>query len=149
MDEGTYPGTRRVYLSPHARGDGPLAGWFGARPRGAQEIPTPERTAPLTVEPTSDARHWHLRGRPGRIRRRDRLGGLIHEIRARGLRCGLSFRTLRGPSRPEPNQTHRADRRFGRQLTGATPVPVKSLTGLPPEKTCLDDTGEEGRRGAL
>jgi putative transposase len=45
----------------------------------SQEIPAPERTAPLTVEPTMDVRHRHLRTRTGRIRRHDRLGGLIHE----------------------------------------------------------------------
>jgi len=71
-----YPGTHPAYPSSWRPRGRPLAGWFGARPRGAQEIPTPERTAPLTVQPTSDARHWHLRGRPRRIRRRDRLGGL-------------------------------------------------------------------------
>jgi transposase InsO family protein len=45
----------------------------------AEEIPAPEETAPLAVVPTIDNRHQHLRHRPPRIRRRDRLGGLIHE----------------------------------------------------------------------
>jgi transposase InsO family protein len=45
----------------------------------AQEIPAPEETAPLAVVPTIDSRHRHHRHRPPRIRRRDRLGGLIHE----------------------------------------------------------------------
>jgi transposase InsO family protein len=45
----------------------------------AQEIPAPEETAPLAVVPIIDGRHRHHRHRPPRIRRRDRLGGLIHE----------------------------------------------------------------------
>jgi transposase InsO family protein len=45
----------------------------------AQEIPAPEETAPLAVVPTIDSRHRHHRHRPPRIRRGDRLGGLIHE----------------------------------------------------------------------
>jgi transposase InsO family protein len=45
----------------------------------AQEIPAPERTAPLQVVRTFDSRHRHHRRHPGRIRRHDRLGGLIHE----------------------------------------------------------------------
>jgi transposase InsO family protein len=45
----------------------------------SQEIPAPERTAPLQLVPTSDSWHRHLRHHPRRIRRRDRLGGLIHE----------------------------------------------------------------------
>jgi transposase InsO family protein len=45
----------------------------------AQEIPAPEETAPLAVVPTIDSRHRHHRHRPPPIRRRDRLGGLIHE----------------------------------------------------------------------
>jgi transposase InsO family protein len=42
----------------------------------AQEIPAPERAAPRQVLPTSHSRHQH---QPRRIRRHDRLGGLIHE----------------------------------------------------------------------
>ncbi len=42
----------------------------------AQEIPAPEKDAPLQVLPTSCSRHRH---QPRRIRRHDRLGGLIHE----------------------------------------------------------------------
>jgi putative transposase len=45
----------------------------------AQEIPAPEETDSLAVVPTIDSRHRHHRHRPSRIRRRDRLGGLIHE----------------------------------------------------------------------
>ena len=45
----------------------------------AQEIPAPERAVPLQVVTHSDSRHPHLRRHPGRIRRHDRLGGLIHE----------------------------------------------------------------------
>jgi len=45
----------------------------------AQEIPAPERTAPLQVASTADSRHRHLRHHRRQIRRRDRLGGLIHE----------------------------------------------------------------------
>jgi putative transposase len=45
----------------------------------AQEIPAPERTAPLRVASTADSRHRHLRHHRRQIRRRDRLGGLIHE----------------------------------------------------------------------
>jgi transposase InsO family protein len=45
----------------------------------AQEIPAPEETDSLAVVPTIDSRHRHHRHRPPRIRRRDRLGGLIHE----------------------------------------------------------------------
>jgi putative transposase len=45
----------------------------------SQEIPAGGNAAPLTGEPTSDVRHRHLRQRRGRIRRHDRLGGLIHE----------------------------------------------------------------------
>jgi transposase InsO family protein len=45
----------------------------------AQEIPAPEETAPLAVVTTIDSRHRHHRHRPPRIRRRDRLSGLIHE----------------------------------------------------------------------
>jgi transposase InsO family protein len=42
----------------------------------AQEIPAPEKNAPLQVLPTSHSRHQH---QTRRIRRHDRLGGLIHE----------------------------------------------------------------------
>jgi transposase InsO family protein len=45
----------------------------------SQEIPAPTRTDPLAVVRASDARHRHLRGLSYRIRRHDRLGGLIHE----------------------------------------------------------------------
>ena len=45
----------------------------------SQEIPAPESPLPLQVVPTSDSRPRHLRHHPGRIRRHDRLGGLIHE----------------------------------------------------------------------
>ncbi|MGO8871716.1 MAG: integrase core domain-containing protein, partial [Acidimicrobiales bacterium] len=45
----------------------------------AQEVPAPERLVPLQVVRTSDSRHRHHRGHPRRIRRHDRLGGLIHE----------------------------------------------------------------------
>jgi putative transposase len=44
----------------------------------AQEVPAPERTATPEVSPT-DSRHRHLRRPRRQIRRRDRLGGLIHE----------------------------------------------------------------------
>jgi transposase InsO family protein len=44
----------------------------------AQEIPAPEN-GPLLVSPTSDSRHRHLRHHRRQLRRRDRLGGLIHE----------------------------------------------------------------------
>ena len=43
------------------------------------EIPEPERAVPLTVATRSDTRRRHLRHQSGRIRRHDRLGGLIHE----------------------------------------------------------------------
>jgi transposase InsO family protein len=45
----------------------------------AQEIPAPERAVPLRVVPISDSRHARHRRHPGRVRRHDRLGGLIHE----------------------------------------------------------------------
>jgi transposase InsO family protein len=45
----------------------------------AQEIPAPERTAPLHVGRTSGSWHRHLRHHLRRIRRRARPGGLIHE----------------------------------------------------------------------
>jgi len=44
-----------------------------------QEIPAPERAVPLQAVPIPDSRHRHLRHRPRRIHRHDRLGGLIHE----------------------------------------------------------------------
>ena len=45
----------------------------------AQEIPEPERAVPLRVVPTSESQHPRHRRHPGRVRRHDRLGGLIHE----------------------------------------------------------------------
>jgi len=45
----------------------------------AQEIPAPERAVPLQAMPIPDNRLRHLRHHPRRIRRHDRLGGLIHE----------------------------------------------------------------------
>ena len=45
----------------------------------SQEIPAPERPAPLTVGSTCGPQLRYLRCRPARIRRHDRLGGLIHE----------------------------------------------------------------------
>jgi putative transposase len=45
----------------------------------SQEIPAPARTDPLAVVRASDARDRHLRGLSCRIRRHDRMGGLIHE----------------------------------------------------------------------
>lgn len=53
----------------------------GRRPhRGiGQEISAPERVIPLQVVRTSGSRHRHHRRHPRRIRRHDRLGGLIHE----------------------------------------------------------------------
>ncbi len=45
----------------------------------AQEIPAPERAVPLRVVPISDSRHPPHRRHPRRVRRHDRLGGLIHE----------------------------------------------------------------------
>jgi putative transposase len=45
----------------------------------SQEIPAPERLAPLTVGSTCGPQLRYLRCRAGRIRRHDRLGGLIHE----------------------------------------------------------------------
>jgi len=45
----------------------------------AQEVPAPERAFPLRVVRTSDSRYRQHRRRPRRIRRHDRLGGLIHE----------------------------------------------------------------------
>ena len=50
----------------------------------AQEVPAPERLVPLQVVRTSDSRHLHHRRHPGRIRRHDRLGGLIHEYELAG-----------------------------------------------------------------
>jgi putative transposase len=44
----------------------------------AQEVPAPKRAVPLRVVPISVSRPHH-RQHPGRIRRHDRLGGLIHE----------------------------------------------------------------------
>jgi transposase InsO family protein len=44
----------------------------------AQEVPAPERRVSLQVRP-SDGRHRHHRRHPSRMRRHDRLGGLIHE----------------------------------------------------------------------
>jgi putative transposase len=43
------------------------------------ETPTPENASPLPMVSASDSKHRHLRHHPGRIRRHDRLGGLIHE----------------------------------------------------------------------
>jgi transposase InsO family protein len=45
----------------------------------SQEVPAPERAVSLQVVRTSDSRRRHLRHRPRRIDRHDRLGGLIHE----------------------------------------------------------------------
>jgi transposase InsO family protein len=45
----------------------------------AQKIPAPESPAPLRVVPISVGRHPHYRRHPGRMRRHNRLGGLIHE----------------------------------------------------------------------
>jgi transposase InsO family protein len=45
----------------------------------SQEIPTLGGTIPLAVESISDVRHRRPRCRSGRVRRHDRLGGLIHE----------------------------------------------------------------------
>jgi putative transposase len=44
-----------------------------------QEIPAPERAVPLQGVPIPVSRHRHLRRRPRRTHRHDRLGGLIHE----------------------------------------------------------------------
>jgi putative transposase len=45
----------------------------------SQKIPALERNIPLPLMPTSDGWGRHLRHRSRRIRRHDRLGGLIHE----------------------------------------------------------------------
>ena len=45
----------------------------------AQAIPAPDETASVALVPTIVSRHPRYRHRPPRIRRRDRLGGLIHE----------------------------------------------------------------------
>jgi transposase InsO family protein len=46
----------------------------------SQEIPAPERTPRLSaIEDSSDSPYRWLRDRPVRLRRHDRLGGLIHE----------------------------------------------------------------------
>jgi putative transposase len=45
----------------------------------SQEIPAPESTAPLASVPTSDSRRRYLSNHPKRMRRHDRLGGVIHE----------------------------------------------------------------------
>ena len=45
----------------------------------AQEIPTVEKASAPTAEMPSDAHNRHLHRRRGRVRRHDRLGGLIHE----------------------------------------------------------------------
>jgi len=45
----------------------------------AQEIPAPERVAQLQEARTADGRHRYHRRHPRRIRRHDRLGGLIRE----------------------------------------------------------------------
>src|ERR1700676_1876341 len=46
----------------------------------SQEIPNPENAVPLlAIEGISGYRHGHRRIRTGRIRRHNRLGGLIHE----------------------------------------------------------------------
>jgi putative transposase len=45
----------------------------------AQEVPAPEGPTPLRVVPISVSRRPHHRRHPGRIRRHDWLGGLIHE----------------------------------------------------------------------
>ena len=71
VDEDHLGGILRNYAR-HYNGHRPHQGI-------AQEIPAPEETAPLAVVPTIDSRRRHHRHRPPRIRRRDRLGGLIHE----------------------------------------------------------------------
>ena len=46
----------------------------------SQEIPAPERTVrPIVIEDAPDSRYRQVRDRRTRIRRHDRLGGLIHE----------------------------------------------------------------------
>jgi putative transposase len=46
----------------------------------SQEIPAPEGTGrPLAIEDRSDSQYRHVGRRRVRIRRHDRLGGLIHE----------------------------------------------------------------------
>ena len=46
----------------------------------SREIRAPERTgSPLAIEDTSDSRYRQVRRRPGRTRRHDGQGGLIHE----------------------------------------------------------------------
>ena len=53
-------------------------------------IPARERAVPLWVVPTSVNRHSHHCRHPGRIRRYDRLGGLIHECE-RAARGAFEF----------------------------------------------------------
>jgi putative transposase len=51
----------------------------------SQEIPEPERTArPLAIQGASDSRYRQVRDHRIRIRRYDRLGGLIHEYKCAG-----------------------------------------------------------------
>jgi putative transposase len=45
----------------------------------SQEIPARECASPPPAATDPVSRHWHLGRHPGRIRRHDRLGGLIHE----------------------------------------------------------------------
>ena len=71
VDEGHLERVLRSYAH-HYNGHRPHQGL-------GQEIPAPERAVPLQGVPIPDSRHRHLRHRPRRIHRHDRLGGLIHE----------------------------------------------------------------------